>query len=132
MQEKMIEDNGRVEEFLRTKYTNAELYTWMLNSMQTLYYQTYTLAYNTARKAERAYQFEHGLASSNFIQYGDWNSNRDGLLAGEQLSLGLRRLEQAHTSSRGHDFEISKTIPPRYLNANALNNLRIKASSGAF
>ncbi len=54
-QQKHIDNAQEVEEFLRTKYTNQELYSWMDGQIRTLYYQAYTLAYDTAKKAEKVF-----------------------------------------------------------------------------
>jgi hypothetical protein len=82
-QQKQIDNAQEVEEFLRNKYTNQELYTWMEGQLRTLYHQAYTLAYDLAKKAEKAFRFERGLTTSNFIQFGYWDAAYDGLLAGE-------------------------------------------------
>jgi hypothetical protein len=85
-QQKQIDNANELEDFLRSKYTNQELYAWMEGQVRTLYYQAYTLAYDLAKKAEKAFRFERGLtaagANSNFIQYGYWDPAYDGLLAG--------------------------------------------------
>jgi len=56
-QQKQIDNAQEVEEFLRNKYTNQELYIWMEGQVRTLYYQAYTLAYDLAKRAEKVYRF---------------------------------------------------------------------------
>lgn len=123
-QQQQIDNAEEVEEFLRNKYTNQELYTWMQGQVRTLYYQAYTLTYELAKKAERAYQFERGLKTSNFIQYGYWDAGHDGLFAGERLYGALKRLEVAYQEERGYDFEISKSYSLRQISPLALIELR--------
>ncbi|MFZ6014528.1 MAG: neuraminidase-like domain-containing protein, partial [Bacteroidota bacterium] len=123
-QQKVIDNAVEVEEFLKSKYTNEELYTWMRGSLKTLYYQVYSLAYELAKKAEKVFRFERGLTNSNFIQSGYWDAGRDGLLAGEQLYVGLKQLEAAYQSERGYDYEVSKNISLRQINPLALIQLR--------
>jgi len=77
-QQKQIDNAKEVEDFLRRKYTNQELYAWMESQVRTLYYQAYTLAYDLAKKAEKVFRFERGLQESNFIQYGYWDPAYDG------------------------------------------------------
>ena len=89
-----------------TKYSNEELYTWMRGQLKTLYHQVYSLAYDLAKKAEKTYCFERGLSNANFIQPGYFDAGRDGLLAGEQLYVGLKQLEAAYQNERGYDYEI--------------------------
>lgn len=123
-QQKQIDNAQEVEEFLRNKYTNQELYSWMEGNIRTLYYQVYTLAYDLAKKAEKAYRFERGLTESNFIQFGYWEAGRDGLLSGERMYLALKQLESAYQEKRGYDYEITKSISLRQLNPLALATLR--------
>jgi hypothetical protein len=124
-QQKQMDNAKKVEDFLRNKYTNAELYSWMEGNIRTLYYQAYTLAYDLAKKAEKAYRFERPAeADSNFIQFGYWDAGRDGLLAGERLYLALKQLERAYQEKRGYDFEITKHVSLRQLNPLALIQLR--------
>ncbi len=123
-QQKQIDNVQEVEEFLRNKYTNQELYSWMEGQIQTLYYQAYTLAYDLANKVEKVYRFERGLTTSNFIQFGYWEAAHDGLLAGERLYLGLKQLEAAHQEKRGYDYEISKYVSLRQINPLALIQLK--------
>jgi len=123
-QQTQIENAKEVEDFLRNKYTNQELYYWMEGQVSTLYYQAYTLAYDLAKRAEKAFRFERGLTTSNFIQYGYWDPAYDGLLAGERLYIGLKQLETAYQVKRGYDFEIVKNISLQQLNPLALIQLR--------
>ena len=123
-QQKNIDNAQEVEEFLRNKYTNEELYTWMEGQIQTLYYQAYTLAYELAKKAERVFRFERWQTTSNFIQFGYWDAARDGLLAGERLYIGLKQLEAAYQEKRGYDYEITKHVSLRQINPMALLQLR--------
>jgi Tc toxin complex TcA C-terminal TcB-binding domain/Neuraminidase-like domain/Salmonella virulence plasmid 28.1kDa A protein len=111
-------------DFLKNKYTNDDLYAFLENSVRSLFYQTYTLAYSLAKKAESAFVFERGPQSSTFIQFGYWDPSRDGLQSGERLSLDLRQLEAAYMEKRGYDFEITKTVSLRQLNPMALVHLR--------
>jgi Tc toxin complex TcA C-terminal TcB-binding domain len=113
-----------VEDFLRSKYTNQELYAWMESQVRPLYYQAYTLAYDLAKKAEKVFRFERGLQDSNFIQFGYWDPAYDGLFAGERLYIGLKQLEAAYQEKRGYDFEIVKNISLQQLNPLALIQLR--------
>jgi len=96
----------------------------MEGQIRTVYYQAYTMAYDLAKKAEKAYCFERGLSSSNFIQFGYWDAGHDGLQAGERLYLALKQLEMAYQEKRGYDYEITKPISLRQVNSLALIQLR--------
>ncbi|MBP5973609.1 hypothetical protein HW132_12890 [Brasilonema sp. CT11] len=123
-QQQNIDNAQEVEEFLKNKYTNEELYTWMEGQIQTLYYQAYTLAYELAKKAEKVFRFERGLTTSNFIQFGYWDAAHDGLLAGERLYIGLKQLEAAYLEKRGYDYEVTKHVSLRQINPLALIELK--------
>ncbi|UII33141.1 Tc toxin subunit A [Fulvivirga ulvae] len=123
-QQKLIDHNQEIEEFIKNKYTNDELYTWMKGSLRTLYYQVYSLAYELGKKAEKVFRFERGLTNSDFIQPGYWEAGRDGLLAGEKLYVGLKQLEAAYQEQKGYDYEVTKHISLRNLNPIALIQLK--------
>ena len=61
IQDKQIDNAHAVEDFLRDKYTNQALYNWMLSKLSALFFQGYNMAYDAARRAEKAYRFERGL-----------------------------------------------------------------------
>lgn len=125
MQEQQIADAKEVENFLRSKYTNEQLYIWMDNSVRDLFYNTYTLAIDLAKKAEKAFRFEQGTDDTSFIQQsGYWDSGRDGLLSAENLYLALKRLETAYLDAKSSDFEITKHVSLRQINPAALLTLR--------
>ena len=105
-----IENAKTIDEFLKNKFTNEELYAHMVDQVSSIYFQTYQLAYEMSKKAERCYQFELGIDHSTFIQFGYWNSLKKGLLSGEKLQFDLRRLEAAYLENNKRDFEITKHI----------------------
>jgi len=109
-----------VVDHLRGKFSHQELYNWMVSELSSLYFQSYQLAYDTARRAERAYRHERGLATSSFIRFGQWDSLRLGLLAGEGLQLDLRRLEMAYLHEHRRDHELTRHVSLLSLNPLAL------------
>ena len=113
-----------VADHLRSKFSNQELYNWMVSELSALYFQSYQLAYDTARRAELAYRFERGIADSSFIRFGQWDSLRRGLLAGERLQLDLRRLELASLHEHRREHELTKHISLVSLNPLALIQLK--------
>lgn len=123
-QQKAIDNANEIEEFLKNKYTNEELYTWMRGTLKTLYRQVYNLAYDLAKNAEKTYCFERGVSNANFIQAGYFDAGREGLLAGEQLYVGLKQLEAAYQNERGYDYEITKHVALSQLDPLAIIQLR--------
>jgi hypothetical protein len=108
--EQQAEDAGRVGTFFRDKFTNGNLYTWMCQQVSNVYFQSYQMAFDLARKAEKAYRFELGVTTSNFIQYGYWNDLHKGLLAGERLHLALRQMERSFLDQNRRDYEITRHV----------------------
>jgi hypothetical protein len=124
-----IKDLANAEEtetWLRSKYTNDRLYVWLEGQLRTLHFDMYTLAADMCRRAERAFRFERGARMPvTFIRAGGyWDSNRDGILAAQQLSLDLRRMESAFLSMPSHDVELVKNVSLRQLDPQALISLR--------
>jgi hypothetical protein len=105
-----IESSKAVDEFMRSKYTNRELYAWMAGEIGKSFLETYKLAYAYAKLAERCYRFDHGLTTSSLIGFGAWDSARKGLQSGERLQLDLRRLESAYLAANKRTFELTKNV----------------------
>jgi hypothetical protein len=101
---------AEVNAFLTGKFAGAKLYGWMVDRLSTLYFQTYHLAYELARSAEKAYQFEQGGTNGSFIQPSYWDSKRNGLLAADALALDLDRLGAASVTGGRRGLEITKRI----------------------
>ncbi len=93
-----------------------------------IFFQTYKLAYDQAKRAEKALRYEHGLASTNHIKFGYWDSLRQGLLAGEQLHQDLKRLEQTHLDQNRRHYELTRHISLSQVDPLALIALRTTGS----
>ena len=52
---------------MRSKYTNSGIVRWMVAQISAVYFQSYQLAYDLAKRAERAFQYELGVDDTNFI-----------------------------------------------------------------
>ncbi|MBS1586684.1 MAG: hypothetical protein JSS82_14205 [Bacteroidetes bacterium] len=112
-QEIQIENNLAIDEYMRSKYTNKELYNWMITQISTTYFQAYRLAYEMAKKAGSCYDFELPFAekkSDEIIQFGYWDSLRKGLLSGEKLQYDLRKLEAAYLDENKRELELTKHV----------------------
>jgi hypothetical protein len=125
-----IENSKAIDEFMHSKYTNLELYDWMIGQVSQVYFQSYQLAYDLAKRAEKCFQFELGVENSSYIQFGYWDSLRKGLLSGEQLHLDLHRLETAYMERNRREFELTKHVSLALTNPAAL--LQLKENGGCF
>ncbi|WP_437943248.1 neuraminidase-like domain-containing protein [Sorangium sp. So ce281] len=126
--ETQMEHAEEVREFLQEKFTSRELYQWMVRELSRTYQQVYKLAYDVAKSAERTFQFELGLDGTSFIQFGYFDSLRQGLLAGEKLVFDLKRMEVAYLERNRREFEIQKPISLAAINPAALQDLREKGA----
>ena len=122
-----IEHAKDVEEFLtneRTgKTTNQAFYTWMRREVKGLFTQCFDLAFEVARKAERALQHELGDSTLTFLQ-PSYTAGNEGLLAGERLHLDIRRMEVAYYDLNRREYELTKHVSLMQLNPKALLELR--------
>jgi peptidoglycan hydrolase-like protein with peptidoglycan-binding domain len=111
------------ETYLKTKFTNRELFDWVAQRLEGLSRQMFKLAGEAASAAERAFNFELGLTES-FIRQGQWNDTRHGLLAGDNLIADLRQMESAHLKRNVREREITKHLSLARLDPIALIELR--------
>lgn len=125
--ERQIAQSEEVESLLRDKFTNAQLYSWMSAQLSALHYQAYRMAFDLAKQAEAAADFELGTGLS-FIQFNHWDSGRKGLLAGEHLAQDLRRLDLAYMQRNTRRLEVTSHISLRRLAGDALWVLRAAGS----
>jgi hypothetical protein len=119
-----IENSKAVELFLQGKFSNQELYQWMKEQLFAVYKQSYDLAYDMAKKAEKAYKYELGTEVASFIRYGYWDNSTQGLVSGEKLQLALRQLEKSYLEENRRELELTKHVSIARLNPLALIQLR--------
>jgi len=122
-----IENAKKTDEFMRSKYTNLELYNWMQGQISAVYFQAYQLAHDFAKKAERCYRFELGN-DDTFISYGYWDSLKKGLQSADQLLHDLKRMETNYLDKNRREYEITKHISLALLDPLALVQLRATGS----
>jgi hypothetical protein len=111
--QRQLEHSMELQDFLRDKFTNHELYLHLQKETSALHYQAYELALHAAREAQRAFNFELGHRSSNFLPREAWDDLREGLLAGERLELAVRQMERSHLDTNCREYEITKHISLR-------------------
>jgi hypothetical protein len=118
-------DNAQAEDdFMHSKFTNTDLYAYMIGQISTTYFQSYQLAYAMAKQTEQTFRYELGLADSSYINFGYWNSLKKGLLAGEQLAYDVRNMEKAYRDQNVREYELTKHISLSQLDASALQLLK--------
>lgn len=123
--QKQVENAKTVLDYMANqKFTSQDLYGWMVRDISSSYFACYQMAFAMAKKAERTFQFERGLTSSSFIQFGYWDSLRKGLLAGDRLHLALLQMQSAYADQNTRDYEISRDISLLLLDPLALIALK--------
>ncbi|MEO1373067.1 MAG: neuraminidase-like domain-containing protein [Cyanobacteria bacterium J06635_10] len=120
---KSMEHSREVEEFLQGKFTNQELYQWMIGRLSILYFQTYKIALDMAMATQSAYQYELNK-DDTYINFDYWDSLKKGLVAGESLMLGLNQLEKAYIEGNVRRLEIEKTISLLQINCQEFQKLK--------
>jgi hypothetical protein len=106
------------------KKSNKALYAWLKREVRGLYTQAYQLAFDVARKAERALQLEIGDRSLTYLQPG-YLAGREGLLAGERLWLDIKRMELAYLELNRREYELTKQVSFQQVDPAALVQLRL-------
>jgi hypothetical protein len=112
--QKSIEQANEVEDFFKNKFSNQDLYQWMVSRLSVLYFQTFKIALDMALATQKAYQYELNK-DDTYISFDYWDSLKKGLLAGEGLMFGLNQLEKAYIEGNERKLEIEKTISLRTL-----------------
>jgi hypothetical protein len=101
-------------DFLTSRFTSQELYDWMVGRLSDTYFQSYRLAYRLCKQVERCYNYELGPSNSStsdaFIRFGQWDSLKKGLLAGESLCLDVRRMQASYVERNARRFEITRHV----------------------
>jgi hypothetical protein len=127
--QRQIQNAELVDTFLREKFTTEELYTWMQGQLSQFYYDCYKLAFDVAKRAEQTLKYEvmrTEFDDQQLIKFGYWDAGRKGLLAGEALSLDLKRLELTYLEQNRREYELTKHVSLARLDPLAL--LKLKAT----
>lgn len=110
-------------EFLKTKFTNAELYRWMGNVLERTYSYMLSIATAVARTAEQQYYFEQQEQAGPFILNDYWEVpqtgalaltgggvDRRGLTGSARLLQDLTRLDQYAFETTKRKLQMTKVI----------------------
>ena len=109
--------------FLKNKFSRTELYDRLAQQLRSLSRETFNVAFEAARAAERCCQFELGVTDAP-IRAGQWNDAQRGLLAAETLSADLQRLNSIYLKRNVRERELTKHVSLARLDPIALLELR--------
>jgi hypothetical protein len=118
-----IENAKKTDEFMRSKFTNKELYDWTIGQISSVYFRAYQLAYDFAKKAERCYRFELGN-DDTYIAFGYWDSMKKGLQSADHLFHDIQRMETGYLDKNRREYEITKHVSLALLDPLAFVRLR--------
>jgi hypothetical protein len=124
-QRRQVEQLAEVQDFLRDKFTSHELYLWLQRETAALYRQMYELAVHTARQAQKAFNYERGHETRNFLKGEIWSDLHEGLLAGERLETALRHMEKTYIDENLREYELTKHISLRQMFPQQLLELKL-------
>lgn len=128
--QRSIESAETTDEFLKSKFTNAKLYDWMVRQVSAVYYKTYQIAMDYARAAEDCLNRELPLSQAGVkvVRADHWNGLRKGLLAATGLIHDLKRLDAEYTERNKRVPELTKHISLAVIDPWQLLELRSKGS----
>jgi hypothetical protein len=109
--------------FLQTKFTNQDLYDYLIDQISGTYFQAYQLAFDCAQKAQHCFQYELG-SDATFLTFGYWDSLRKGLFAGEALLADLKRMEKGYYDTNKREYELTKAVSLAQLDPRAILELK--------
>ncbi len=121
--ELQIENSRTATDFMKAKFTNKELYDWMAGQISAVYFKSYQLAHDFAKKAERCYRFELGN-NDTFISYGYWDSMKKGLQSADSLIYDIKRMQTSYLDKNKREYEITRHVSLAQLDPLALVRLR--------
>ena len=119
-----VKNADQVSDFLTSKYTNEDLFSWMSRELSRVFYQTYLVAFDVAKRAQRCYQLELADDTTRHVKFGAWNDGRKGLLSGDILMGQIRRLEADYYEFNAREYELTKRISLNEIDPGALIKLR--------
>lgn len=122
--EKSIEQTEEIYNHYSNKFTNIGLYTWLSAQLQRLYRDAYNSAFEMAKLAEKALEYERGVESAVSLKAGYWEADKAGLLAGESLLIDLQNLERRYIETNHREMEIDQSFSLAQINPGALIDLR--------
>ncbi|MFQ8433664.1 neuraminidase-like domain-containing protein [Amaricoccus sp. W119] len=114
-QQLLIDQTQSIDDFLHDKFSNVQLYDWMVQQLAAAHLTAYRLARELALRAQAAAERELGGARLNVIGNAHWDGLRGGLLAGERLHQEVKRLEVTFLDRNVREHEMTKHISLRRL-----------------
>ena len=116
-------EGNEIEGGFQVKETTIGFYAFMKREVKALYAKAFQLAFEIAKKAERALQNELGDPSLAYLQFNYLDGN-EGLLAGEKLLFDIKAMEMAYHDLNQREYEMTKHVSLLQIDPMALLQLR--------
>jgi hypothetical protein len=121
---KQIDQLEEIFDLYGARFSSLALYTFLSTMLQRLHREAYNSAYATARLAEQAYRFERGDETTQLLRGAYFDASKAGLLAGEQLQVGLETMERRFIETNYRQPEIDQSFSLTQIDPAALVRLR--------
>jgi hypothetical protein len=108
--EQQMANAVEIEDFLKTKVTNRELYSFMQGALGSIWSEAHKLTRQMALKAEQCYRFERGTYNTNFISPSGYTGLHQSFMEAERLHLSLKQMERAYLDQNQREYELTKHI----------------------
>jgi hypothetical protein len=108
--QQQIEHAVEVQDFMRDKLTDHDLYLFLQQETMTLYRQTYDLALQAAHEVQEMFYYERRDTPRDFLPKYAWDNLQEGLMAGERLSLALQTMDRAYMEANVREYELTKQL----------------------
>jgi hypothetical protein len=137
-QQRQIEHATEVLDFLRDKFTSADLYLKLRRESAALHDRMYRLAHCAAVEAQRAFNFERGHTTRHFLPEAAWDNLRGALVSGERLQSALARMEKSYFDENVRERELTKHFslrlhfPEKFLELKATGHCEIELPEPMF
>jgi hypothetical protein len=116
-------EGNTIDGGFQVKETTIGFYAFMKREVKSLYANSFQLAFEVAKKAERALQNELGDPSLTYIQF-NYLDGTEGLLAGEKLLFDVKTMEMAYHDLNQREYELTKHVSLLQIDPLALMQLR--------
>ena len=123
-----IENTKKADEFMRAKFTNRELYDWMVGQISAVYFQLISWLTTSQRRRSVLTASSWGI-DDHVYPFGYWDSLKKGLQSADALIYDIKRMETATSKRNKREYEITKQVSLALLDPLALVRLRATGDS---
>ncbi|EWC46862.1 hypothetical protein DRE_03874 [Drechslerella stenobrocha 248] len=128
-QDLTISNNKAIDTYLRSKFTNTDLYNWTSTQIYATYVSAYKTAFDMSKRAEQCFNYELGQTDQSFVSFS-LDTQKKGLLAADSLLAGIKSMEAAYLNKNFREHELTKSISLAAIDPQSLFQLRQSGKCG--